>query len=384
MQKASHHSDAITRRSFLLYTLSTGAILALPSILTPTIAYGKDLGDASGRDTTFADDAGRTLRLPTSISKVSPSGAYAQSILETLCPEKMVTVARSPVPETRATENADGLGASPAKSGSIYAGGSDTFDANIVRDAMPDLIIDIGDQKNTLQDKLDNLEESLSTPTIFLDGSLEKLPDSYRQLGTLLGCCDRAEELAQYIEDLRAFLVSRAPLASCRKRVLFAGGTTGLSVRSPETYHSAAIEYACGISVARYNGSEGSVDVDFADVAAWAPDLIIFPNRTCYDNICNGVEEWALWQALPAIIEGRFNVVPETAGESWFGTPLFIQTIGTLWLGSILHPDIFNYDIYDVCSRFYQAFFSASVDVSTARTNVEDALDQKNSVSAPN
>jgi iron complex transport system substrate-binding protein len=59
---------------------------------------------------------------------------------------------------------------------------------------------------------------------------------------------------------------------------------------------------------------------------------------------------------LPAVLEKRLFEIP-CAFYSWFGSPpLFIQTIGLLWLGNIIYPEIYDFDINAKAQEFYRLF----------------------------
>jgi iron complex transport system substrate-binding protein len=270
----------------------------------------------------FVDSTGREFVVPREVHAVIPSGSYAQAILTTLCPEKMTGVAHSVLDEM--TDGADermSLLSDLPEVGGLYDGGEDTADSRKMAAADPDLIIDIGEYKEGIALDLSSLQGKTGIPTVSVDASFGSLPQTYRLLGNLLNCAERAEKLAVYSEEALAEVQARSIFVKDQKTVLLAEGAAGLSVRGPYSFQTKAIEFVGAVSAANYSEDKGSIDADIDTITIWDPDVVIFTDAACYESVLHCTDEVGfLWSLLPAIRNGRFFCVPD-GYYRWFGSP---------------------------------------------------------------
>ena len=350
----------VSRRGFSKYALLTGAVLILPANLR-----SKAFASEDEQKTRATDDANREVVISISPQRIIPSGKYAEAILKTLCPEKLVSTVGT-------QDNAPVLHSAP-ETGQLFVPEQDSssMDVDTIVELVPDLIIDAGDYKNGLELQLNNLEAQTSTPTLYVDASFGNLSSAYRTLGALLDCEERAEQLACYIEDVNERIDGARNFIANRKNVLFCEGPDGLSVRGAQSYQAQAIERIGAISAAEYNAEANSIDVDHIDIADWDPDVILFADESCYETLASDEAEWKAWQIVPAITSGRFFSVPFRQ-YSWFGSPpLLVQSLGMLWLGNLLYPDTYALDVAEEARAFYRLFFSMDISAGEAATLVE-------------
>ena len=64
--------------------------------------------------------------------------------------------------------------------------------------AAPDIVIDIGEPKESIGADLTALTEQTGIPFLHVDATVRTAPEAYRILGKLLGREETAEELAQW------------------------------------------------------------------------------------------------------------------------------------------------------------------------------------------
>ena len=359
-ERMGNNAVSVSRRKFSKYALLTGAVLILPTSLR-----SKALANEAEQKTRTTDDANREVIVSISPQRVVPSGQYAEAVLKTLCPEKLIS-----------TPSAQG--STPVLHGAPETGqlfvpeeGSSSIDASTIIELIPDLIIDVGDYKDGLELQLNNLEAQTNTPTLYVDASFDNLASAYRALGALLDCAERAEQLACYIEDTSNRISSIQSGIIDRKRVLFCEGPDGLSVRGAQSYQAQAIKKIGAISAAQYDAEANSIDVDHADIADWNPDIILFASGSCYEALASDEVRWGAWRIVPAITSGRFFSVPFRQ-YSWFGSPpLLAQSLGMLWLGNLLYPDAYVFDIAEEARAFYRLFFNVDISPSEAAVLTE-------------
>lgn len=355
-----NNTVSVSRRKFSKYALLTGAVLILPTNLR-----SKALASEAEQKLRTTDDANREVVISISPQRIIPSGKYAEAVLKTLCPEKLVST-------QSAQGNAPVLHSTP-ETGQLVVPeeGSSSMDVNAIVELIPDLIIDVGDYKDGLGLQLNNLEAQTSTPTLYVDASFGNLPSAYRALGALLDCTERAEQLACYVEDANNRINNARNSITDHKKVLFCEGADGLSVRGAQSHQAQAIEKIGAISAAQYDAEVNSIDVDHIDIADWDPDIILFANESCYETLASDEAEWKAWRIVPTITNGRFFNVPFRQ-YSWFGSPpLLVQSIGMLWLGNLLYPDAYVLDITEEAQAFYKLFFDMDISVNEAAALIE-------------
>lgn len=76
---------------------------------------------------------------------------------------------------------------------------------------------------------------------------------------------------------------------------------------------------------------------------------------------------YGLWKGIRAISEGRFAVAPALM-HSILRSALFAQSIGMLWITSVVAPSHFKYDMAVEMARCYRLFYGLERDeVAMAR-----------------
>ncbi|MDO4566594.1 MAG: ABC transporter substrate-binding protein, partial [Oscillospiraceae bacterium] len=104
----------------------------------------------------FTDSTGRTVTLPAEVTKIAVSGPLTQVYVLPLCPEMMVGFASSFSEDAAQYIKAEYL-ALP-ELGQLY-GGKGEMDLEALLAAAPDVVIDVGDSKDTIVEDMDSLTE---------------------------------------------------------------------------------------------------------------------------------------------------------------------------------------------------------------------------------
>lgn len=132
----------------------------------------------------FTDSVGREVSLPAVLKKIAPSGPLAQIVLYTAVPDKLVGVAR---PFSKAAAGyIDKKVLELPEFGQFY-GKNANLNMEALLKAAPNVIIDIGEKKKTINEDMDKLQEQLGIPCVFIEASLESLPQTYAKLAELFG-----------------------------------------------------------------------------------------------------------------------------------------------------------------------------------------------------
>lgn len=151
-----------------------------------------------------------------------------------------------------------------------------------------------------------------------------------------------------------------------RPHVYYGEGEDGLSTTTAGSVHSQVFEMAGAALVAddaavRAQRDGGTVSLE--QIRAWNPDAIVLAP----DSIGSTIEHDASWTALDAVTNGRCYTAP---GEpySWIDRPPGPnRLLGVQWLGSILHPETFDYDMVARTEEFYSLFYHHDLTDKEAR-----------------
>lgn len=302
----------------------------------------------------FTDSAGRTVDVPAQVTKIAPSGSVAQMILLTLVPERLVGLSSMP-DASQLPYFPDGIADLPVF-GQFY-GSKANINMEALIAAEPQIIIDLGDYKDGIADDMDMVQNQTGIPTVFIDASLENLPTAYRLLGSLLGAEERAGELASYIEETLDYASQKRAqiLPEDRKTVLYGTGASGLACNAKGSSQADVIELVGAVNVVESeSGSHhyGGTEVNLEQVYALDPDVILLSADGPYDSLQNSE-----WSELFAVKYGTYYEVPALP-YSWMSMPPSVnRVIGIWWLGNLLYPDIYDYDMVEKAQEFYKLFW---------------------------
>ena len=364
----------ISRRDFLKTSglvlagtaLATGALATGMTACSSTSSKEADLKAAYEKGSAdvieFVDSAGRTVYLPKNIQSFAPSGSYAQIMLATLAPERFVglssTFSKSQLKYL--PENMVNL----PKLGRYYGKNGDMNYEEIIK-INPDVIIDIGERKEDIEYDMDGLMQQTGLPVIFVQATIDQFSQAYRTLGGLLGVQERAEELATYIDQVFSYADERYDEVAARNlRTIYSSGELGYTVKEAGTVHSAALERTGIVNIAVLEGAN-STEVSAEQMMIWAPDyLLLSPADGAYDFIYDD----AVWANIPAVANKRVYEVPSGPYE-WLDSPPSIQTtLGVLWVGNLLAPDLYDINMVEEAQAFYKLFWSYDLSAEEAQT----------------
>lgn len=329
-------------------------LLALALSLTACGA-GPEPAASGGTETRpFTDSAGRTVELPREIARVASAGSLANLFLYALKPEALAGWSSAPA-RTAAGYIPEEYLALP-EYGSFH-GGSDSFNREALMASAPQVILDVGEWDEAYKAQLDDLQAQLGIPVILVEGGLYQTPAAFRTLGELLGEPERGEELAAYCEAVLRDAQEKAASIPPEERVrVYYGQDDGLSTILGGTIHAQIYELV-GAEVAASAGGarvlQGGGAVSMEQLLTWDPDVILFASGGIFD----AVGEDAVWGALSAIRSGRYYEIP---GEpySWLGRPPGPNRIvGVRWLGNLLYPEVFDYDIAEEVKTCFRLFY---------------------------
>jgi iron complex transport system substrate-binding protein len=320
---------------------------------SPPTSEGADVGgDAGAVSRSFTDSVGREVDLPVNISRIAPSGALAQMFLIAIAPDMLVSVA-SEYGEDALKYIPDVTKSLPVV-GQFY--GSDDLNLETIAAINPDVVIDVGEPKDTIVEDMDGITQALAVPAIHITASLQSTPEAFRTLGRLLGREEKGEALAQYCErvlELTARVMDK--VGENKTGVLYCLGDAGLNVLAKTSFHSEVLDYiADNRAVVDAPSSKGSGnETDLEQISLWDPEVIVFAPDSIYDDAAAD----PAWAQLSAIRNGRYYKTP-FGPYNWMGMPPSINRyLGMLWLTKTLYPNLAEYDLYEEVGEYYSLFY---------------------------
>ena len=312
----------------------------------------------------FTDSCAREVELPVEINRIVPSGPLAQMILYTLCPEKLHSWSSA---LTRVQKNyIDGQYYDLPVTGKLYGTGGTVNFEEIIASA-PDVIIDMGQEMEDIRGDMDAFQAQTGVPVIFIKASLDTMADAYDTLGELTGETELAEKCSAYIRETIAQAAEYAAQIpeSERKRVLYSQGEYGTEVMGVGSVHAEVLEYAGAVNVAVLDAvaSEGGNEVSMEQILLWQPDVVILSPEANYGEIFND----PTWANVAAVRNGTVYEAPY-GPYNWMDRPPSVQRVlAVKWLGNLLYPDTFDYDMIMETQEFYSLFFHYELTEDEAR-----------------
>ena len=309
--------------------------------------------DGTQTETTrvFTDSCGREVTVPANVEKVAISGPLAQIVVFAIAPDKMVGVANAWDESAKAYFDAKYL--ELPLLGQLY-GGKGELNLETLLAAAPDVVIDVGEPKDSMAEDLDALQEQTGIPFVHIDAYLASMDDTYAMLGDLLAMPNEAQGLADYCRY--AYDKVKAIADSVEKvNLLYVTGEEGLNVIARGSYHAEVIDMLCNnLAVVDEPSSKGTGnEVDMEQILNWNPDAVIFAPGSIYSTVADNEN----WQTIPAIRDGRYYEVPMDP-YNWMGFPPSVQRIlGMQWMAKVLYPDAADYDMYETTQTYFQLFY---------------------------
>ena len=309
--------------------------------------------DGTQTETTrvFTDSCGREVTVPADIQKIAVSGPLAQIVVFAIAPDKMVGVANAWDESAKTYFDAKYL--ELPLLGQLY-GGKGELNLETLLAAAPDVVIDVGEPKDSMAEDLDALQEQTGIPFVHIDAYLASMDDTYAMLGDLLAMPNEAQGLADYCRY--AYDKVKAIADSVEKvNLLYVTGEEGLNVIARGSYHAEVIDMLCNnLAVVDEPSSKGTGnEVDMEQILNWNPAAVIFAPGGIYSTVADNEN----WQTIPAIRDGRYYEVP-MGPYNWMGFPPSVQRIlGMQWMAKVLYPDAADYDMYETTQTYFQLFY---------------------------
>lgn len=343
------------------------AFFLILCLCLPLAACGKKQGydPLEGVETrVITDSAGRQVEIPAQIQRVAPSGSTAQMILMPIAYDLLAGLSSSPS-TAQMPYFPEGVRYLPTF-GQFY-GSKANLNMESLIDARPQIIIDLGDKKDSIADDMDRIQKQTGIPTVFIEANLDDMAAAYRTLGDILNRSDMAEPLAQFIEKTVAMARENSAKIPENQRlsVLFGTGSTGLACNAAGSVQADVIDLVGAVNAIipqEVSNRGGGTTVSLEEVYAVQPDVILLSTGGPYDALAQG--EWA---GLQAVQSGKYYEIPGLPYDWMSSPPSVNRVLGIWWLGNLLYPELYDYDMVQVAREYYGLFWHYDLTEEEAR-----------------
>ena len=321
----------------------------------PLAACGKKQGydPLEGVQTrVVTDSAGRQVEIPADIRRVAPSGSTAQMILMPIAYDLLAGLASSPS-TAQMPYFPEEVRYLPTF-GQFY-GSKANLNMESLIDARPQIIIDLGDKKDSIADDMDRIQKQTGIPTVFIEANLDDMAAAYRTLGDILNRSDMAEPLARFIEKTVSMARENSAKIPENQRlsVLFGTGSTGLACNAAGSVQADVIDLVGAVNAIipqEVSNRGGGTTVSLEEVYAVEPDVILLSTGGPYD-----------------VQSGKYYEIPGLPYDWMSSPPSVNRVLGIWWLGNLLYPELYDYDMVQVAREYYGLFWHYDLTEEEAR-----------------
>lgn len=303
----------------------------------------------------FTDSAGREVIIPQDLGAVAPTGPLSQTILFMACPDHLVGISVD-FPEESAGYIPDRYRHLP-KFGQFY-GKNVSMNLEALVLAAPDVIVDIGEAKENIVSDMDELQQQLGIPVVFIEATLDTMEETFLLLGELTGDKHRSERLAAYCKSAieQADAIRGSIGVEDMVSVYIAMGENGLSTNARYSFHADVPQRVGAVNVADVEASAlgGGSLVSFEQVMLWNPQVILVDSVKLYEALNSD----PLWRQVEAVRTGKVYKIPSIPYNFMTNPPAANRILGVKWLGALLYPELYGADLEDQVRSFFEEFYS--------------------------
>lgn len=301
--------------------------------------------------TGFVDDAGRTVALPSRVTRVFAAGAPAEVLLYTLVPDLLV--GRNRVPEGDAVEFFPPQYRNPVFIRQLPEVDNPAADAELIA-LTPDVYVDYGTVSEDYIAAIDAVQRRTKTPAIILDGALARIPEMYRRLGAALGVPDRGERLAAAADRLLTKYRGALAASGSAPRVYLACSGDGFQPCLADDSAGEALAWVGGVNVAGTRATAPKRPLTIDEIASLNPHAVVV---TGGPGAAAKLRANPVWQAVEAVKAGRVYPFPALP-YSWGGRPPSVNRLpGVMWLAYVVAGRPFDAAFDADVRAFYRDFY---------------------------
>ncbi len=321
-----------------------------------------DINDVSNEETETStrmiiDMSGRKVEVPKVIKKAQPAFLIAEAAIYTLNPEKILAKSSDINENEKKYVNEKYYNAPVLGS---FMRGNEANEEELLK-LNPDVMVYmgiLGDDKVKLADET---QKRLGIPIVLVDSRLDSLAESYIFLGDLLNEENKAKELSEYTKNTieQARKTGKEIKDEDKVKIYCAQGEDGLTTDASGSIHAEIIDLVGGKNAADVEGKKtyARSEVSMEEILKWNPEVIVVHKQG--DNGLNStLNNDKKWEDIDAIKNGKVYEIP-VLPFNWYDRPPSVNRImGIKWLGNLLYPEEFDYDMKEETKGFYELFYN--------------------------
>lgn len=314
----------------------------------------------------IVDMAGRKVTIPSKIKKVYSVSPIGTTFMYTLAPEKIAGLNYKLSDGEKEYTN-DTYKNLPVLGGNFGQG--QTMNKEEVLKVKPDIILNMGDLTKLTVEDSDKIQKDLDIPVVYVTGDLDKMDKAYEFMGKITGDTSKAKELGDYCKKTYGEIKEiAAKIPEDKKvKVYYAEGPKGLQTDPKGSTHTQLLDLVGATNVAdlQIKQGYGRNEVSIEQLLKWNPETIL----VCFDQGFAGpsqspykvISSDSNWSNIKAVQNKKVYVIPYSP-YNWFDRPpSVIRILGAKWLGNLLYPDYYKYDIKTETKEFYDRFFHVKI-----------------------
>ncbi|MDD4715484.1 MAG: ABC transporter substrate-binding protein [Oscillospiraceae bacterium] len=316
---------------------------------------GMETAGAQGAVRTITDMAGRTVQIPTNVTKVMGAANPDGMILYTIDPSLMVGWTAQPSKEAAAYLDAKAAALPKITSVSIW----ESPNKEEILKINPDFILAVVDIKNVDLSMYDKISKETGVPIVIADATLTNFDKTYEFLGDILNRKEQCGQLASYTKKLMQDIsdtMKKIP-DSDRISVYYASGKDGLSTSGDDNWNGEFVGLAGGKNVCDVQKKNGFAQISMEQVLKWNPSVIVQDLGGNASTVFSG----NAWADIGAVKNHKIYSVPALP-FNWVDKPTGVnRLIGIKWVNSILYPHVATYNMKSDLIEFYKLFYHYSL-----------------------
>jgi iron complex transport system substrate-binding protein len=316
---------------------------------------------------TITDMAKRKVKVPKQINSVLSRAPIGTILMYSINPKKIAGQSWTPTENEKMYLDQEFLNL-PILSG-WYGDGKIGNVEEIIK-VSPDIILSAFYNKPSKGaiDQANRIQSQLNIPVVMFNIGMEFIPQTYQFIGSLINENERSKMLATYTDNLLQDVKYKAEQITpdMEKTIYYAEGPTGLQSDPVGSWHTRVIDFIHGKNVAqvKMKSGVGRATVSPEQLMQWNPDVIIACHDQGFANTkptYKAILADARLNSLTAIKNNRVYEVPYKPFNFIDRPPSINRLLGLKWLGHLIYPDIFNYDLYKETKEFYHVFYNVEI-----------------------
>lgn len=325
------------------------------------------------------DMAGREIQIPKEIRKVYGVNNNSTYLLYTIVPDKIIGWNLQLTEDTKKYIPKE-FSNYPVV-GTMYGNGK-LVDAEEILKHSPDVVV-LADTKisEKIKESAESIQDKLGVPVVVVEANINNYDKAYEFLGKLFNKNDKAKELGDYYKESYEYAKEKSNQIKNKIKVYYAREDNGLSTDFKGSSHTEVLDLVGGENIAvlkpsdkgNGNGSgkgdgsgkgnggglvqSGTVSIE--QILLWNPEVILVGYSGSEETkALNTIKTDKMWAKTDAVKNGEVYEIPH-APFNWFDRPPSVnRIIGIKWLGNLLYPDVYNFNVKEEVKKFFKLFYN--------------------------